>query len=98
MAEGGARPIELRLYVAGSTAHSSRAIRLLKQMCSEHGEVDCRVEVVDIYQQLELAQEDNVTAVPTVVRRLPAPVCRLTGDLSNRERMHRLLAVRSGNE
>ena len=92
MVERSAPRQQLRLYVAGSTARSNQAIRLINRMCSEHLE-DCTLEIVDVYQQPELARQDNVIAVPTLVRRSPAPVRRLIGDLSDRPRLCRLLGI-----
>ena len=81
---------QLRLYVAGSTARSNQAIRLISRMCSQYLE-DCSLEIVDVYQQPELAREDNIIAVPSVVRRSPGPVRRLIGDLSDGQRLRHLL-------
>ena len=84
---------ELRLYVAGATARSNRAIRVLKQICQEHLSEHCQFEIVDVYQHPELARTDQVIAVPTLVRSKPLPVRRMIGDLSDREKVMRLLGL-----
>ena len=95
MAEDRAVRYDLRLYVAGSTLRSNQAVRVLKRLCGEYLDGRCDLEVVDIYQRPDLAREDNVLAVPTVVRRAPRPVRRLIGDLTDRERVRRLLGIPS---
>ena len=83
----------LRLYVAGATARSNRAIRVMKQICQEHLADRCNFEVVDVYQHPERARTDQVIAVPTLVRSKPLPVRRLIGDLSDHEKVMRLLGL-----
>ena len=77
----------LRLYVTGSTPHSARAIQNIRAICEErlHGRYD--LEVIDIYQHPELASPAQVVVTPTLVKKLPLPVRRLIGDLSNTERV-----------
>jgi circadian clock protein KaiB len=77
----------LRLYVAGTSARSTRAIIELKEFCETHLKDRYHLEVVDIYQQPELAKDEQIIAVPTLIRRLPLPLRRLIGDLSNEERV-----------
>ncbi len=77
----------LRLYVAGRTANSVVAFRNLKRICEEHLPGSYRLEVVDLLQNPHLAQGDQILAVPTLVRKLPPPLRRLIGDLSNTERV-----------
>ncbi|MBI0539472.1 circadian clock protein KaiB [Roseomonas sp. KE2513] len=79
----------LRLFVAGSTVRSRKAIENLRRICAEQlaGQVD--LEVVDIYQQPELAGRHQVIAAPTLVKMLPLPVRRIIGDLSETERVLR---------
>lgn len=77
----------LRLYVAGTTAQSTRAIIQLKEICEAHLKGRYSLEVVDIYQQPALAKDEQIVAVPTLIRRLPLPLRRLIGDLSNEERV-----------
>jgi circadian clock protein KaiB len=77
----------LRLYVAGMTPQSRRAIANIKQICEEHLKGHYRLEVVDIYQQPVLAEGEQIIATPTLVKKLPLPLRRLLGDLSNTERV-----------
>ncbi len=77
----------LRLYVTGTTARSTRAITNLRQLCEQHLPERYELEVVDVYQQPELAACEQLVAVPTLIRRLPLPLRRLVGDLSNRQRV-----------
>ena len=86
-------PYSLRLYVAGATARSNRAIRVMKQICEEHLANRCHFEIVDVYQHPELARTDHVIAVPTLVRSRPLPVRRMIGDLSDRDKVMRLLEL-----
>ena len=84
---------KLRLFVAGSTLRSQRAIENLRRVCDEHlgGRVD--LEVIDIYQQPELAGQYQVIAAPTLVKLLPLPVRRIIGDLSEAGRVLRGLEL-----
>ena len=77
----------LRLYVSGATPCSTRAVENVKGLCEEHLPGRYDLEVVDIYQQPELAEDDRIFATPTLVRRLPLPLRRLVGDLSDAERV-----------
>lgn len=77
----------LRLYVTGMTPRSTAAFAAIKALCEErlHGRYD--LEVIDIYQHPQLAIDEQVVAVPTLVKKLPAPLRRLVGDLSDTERV-----------
>lgn len=77
----------LRLYVAGQTPKSLLAIANLKQLCEEHLAGRFTVEVVDLLVTPQLAAGDQIVALPTLVRRLPPPLKRVIGDLSNTERV-----------
>ena len=90
---GQAVPYRLRLFVAGGTARSQRAIENLRRICAEHLADDVDLEVVDIYQQPELAERHQVIAAPTLVRLLPLPVRRVIGDLSETDRVLRGLEL-----
>jgi circadian clock protein KaiB len=74
---------ELRLYVTGATPSSGRAIANLKAFCEEHLRDRYDLEVVDIYQQPRRVEEDRIVATPTLIKRLPLPLRRLVGDLSD---------------
>jgi circadian clock protein KaiB len=88
----------LRLYVSGSTPRSSAAILNLRKICDECLPGRYQLEVVDIYQQPELAQEDDIIATPTLVKQLPLPVRKLIGDLSKEERIKVGLDLFKGQE
>ena len=77
----------LRLYVAGQTPKSLTAFVNLKRICDEHLAGRYRIEVIDLVQNPQLAQGDQILAIPTLVRRLPEPIRRIIGDLSNSERV-----------
>jgi len=77
----------LRLYVAGSTPQSGRAIANLKAICEQHLKDRYDLTVVDLYEQPERAAEDQIMVAPTLVRQLPLPVRRLIGDLSQTDRV-----------
>jgi circadian clock protein KaiB len=77
----------LRLYIAGQTPRSIAAFANLKRICEEHLAGRYRIEVIDLVQNPQLAAGDQILAVPTLVRRLPEPVRKIIGDLSNAERV-----------
>jgi circadian clock protein KaiB len=77
----------LSLYVTGSTRNSLRAIDNLRRICTRHLDGDYALEVVDIYQQPEIAARADLIAAPTLVKRFPLPVRRLIGDLSDEARV-----------
>lgn len=77
---------ELRLYVAGQTPKSLAAFANLKKICEAHLKGKYRIEVIDLLVNPELARADQIVALPTLIRRLPPPMKRIIGDLSNRER------------
>jgi circadian clock protein KaiB len=77
---------ELRLYVAGKTAKSVAAFDNLKRLCEEHLPGKYTIEVVDLLVHPQLAKGDQIVAIPTLVRKLPPPIRKVIGDLSNVER------------
>lgn len=77
----------LRLYVAGNTPNSIAAFANLKEICEIHFGGKYQIEVIDLLRNPQLAQGDQIIAVPTLVRKLPHPVKKIIGDLSNRERV-----------
>jgi circadian clock protein KaiB len=79
--------VHLRLYVAGQTPKSLAAIANLKRLCEEHLAGRYTIEVVDLQVTPQLAAGDQIVAVPTLIRRLPPPLRRVIGDLSNAERV-----------
>lgn len=77
---------ELRLYIAGQTSRSLAALANLKRICEEHLRGRYRIEVIDLLQHPQLARGDQILALPTLVRKLPEPIRKLVGDLSDTER------------
>jgi circadian clock protein KaiB len=77
----------LRLYVAGQTANSLRAFANLKRLCEEHLQGEYAIEVIDLLEHPQLADGDQIVAIPTLVRKLPEPIRRIISDLSNTERV-----------
>lgn len=84
----------LRLFIAGTTANSRHAIENLRRICDAHlaGQVD--LEIIDIYQQPELAEQHQIVAAPTLVKVLPLPLRRIIGDLAHEQRVLRGLELR----
>jgi circadian clock protein KaiB len=83
----GVPAFQLRLYVAGQTAKSIAAFTNLKKICETHLEGQYSIEVIDLMKTPQLAAGDQILAVPTLVRRLPEPIKKIIGDLSNEERV-----------
>jgi circadian clock protein KaiB len=77
----------LRLYVTGMTSRSSRAVGNLRAICDEYLEGRYELEVIDIYQQPVLTKGEQIVAAPTLIKKLPLPMRRIIGDMSNRERV-----------
>jgi circadian clock protein KaiB len=77
----------LRLYVTGTTGRSMRAIQNVRRICEEHLHGLYDLEVVDIYKNLPLARGDQIFAAPTLIKRLPEPLRRLIGDMSDEQRV-----------
>ena len=78
---------DLRLYVAGRTANSVAALKHLKLLCEQRFKGQYRLVVIDLMKHPELAKGDQIVAIPTLVRRLPAPIKKILGDLSNTHRV-----------
>jgi circadian clock protein KaiB len=81
------RTLRLRLYVAGQTPKSIAALSNLKRLCESHLAGRYRIQVVDLLSQPHLARRDEIVVIPTLVRKLPPPIRRVIGDLSNEERV-----------
>jgi circadian clock protein KaiB len=77
---------DLRLYIAGQTPKSVAAFNNLKRICEEHMPGRYRIEVIDLLENPRLAKEDQIVAIPTLVRKLPQPLRKIIGDLSDTER------------
>lgn len=80
-------PVQLRLYVAGQTPKSLAALANLKRICVEHLDGKYTLEVIDLIKNPQLAQGDQILAIPTLVRNLPQPIRKIIGDLSNVDRV-----------
>ena len=84
----------LRLYVTGTTGKSVRAIQNIRRICEDHLRGLYELEVVDIYKNLPLARGDQIIATPTLIKRTPAPLRRLIGDMSDEQRVLVGLGIR----
>ena len=78
---------ELKLYVAGKTQKSIAALKNLQKYCEEYLEGKYRIEVIDLLKKPQLAEGDQIFAVPTLVRKVPEPMRKIIGDLSNKEKV-----------
>jgi len=85
--EGSGDRWVLKLYVAGQTARSTAALENLRSICENHLGGRYTIEVVDLAQNPRLARTDQIVAVPTLVRKLPQPMRKIIGDLSNKDRV-----------
>ena len=77
----------LRLYINGSTLKSTLAVKNIKQVCEQHLNGRYKLEIIDICQQANLARDEQIVAVPTLIKRLPRPLRRLIGDLSDQNKV-----------
>ena len=78
---------ELRLYIAGNTPKSVTALSNLKKYCEEHLKGIYKIEVIDLLVHPQLAEGDQILAIPTLVRKIPVPIRKIIGDLSNEEKV-----------
>ena len=78
---------ELRLYIAGQTPKSILALKNINKYCKEHLEGKYSIEVIDLLKNPQLAEGDQIFAIPTLVRKFPEPIRKIIGDLSNEERV-----------
>ena len=83
----------LHLYITGATPNSTRAVRNIKEICEQYLKGRYELLIVDIYQQPELAGQEDLIGVPTLIKRQPGLVRRLVGDLSDRERVIKALGL-----
>ena len=88
--------VELRLYVAGQTPKSLAAIANLKKICADGFDGGYHVEVIDLMKNPALARDHQILAIPTLVRSLPVPICKIIGDLSDTDRVMVGLDIRKG--
>jgi len=89
------RKYAMRLYITGATPRSTAAITNLRKLCDDHLRGQYELEVIDVYQQPELAREGQIIAAPTLVRSFPLPLRRFIGDMSNTENLLAGLVIRS---
>jgi circadian clock protein KaiB len=95
VAKDSAATLELRLYVAGQTPKSLVALKNLKKICEDYLQGRYRLHVIDLLKTPQLAQDDQILAIPTLVRNLPHPIRKIIGDLSDTQRVLVGLNVRS---
>ncbi len=95
---GDPEMVDLRLYVAGQSPRSVRALENLRRVCDEHLAGRYRVEVIDLLVDPALARGDEIIAVPTLVRKLPEPIRKIIGDLSDTDRVLVGLQIRPSAE
>lgn len=86
-AKGGEAEWELRLYVAGQTPRSLTALNNIKKLCETHLKARYHIEVIDLLVNPQLSRDDQIVALPTLVRKLPEPMRKIIGDLSDTERV-----------
>lgn len=86
-------PYSLCLFVTGTSPVSTRAISNLKKICDEHLAGRYELEIIDVYQQPLLVKKENVTAVPMLIKKLPLPLKRIVGDLSDTEKVLKALGL-----
>jgi len=87
LAKQGTEKYVLKLYITGMTPRSQEALRNIKKILNDNFADNYELEVIDIYQQPTLAKDDQIIAVPTLIKKLPAPLRRLIGDLSQEDRI-----------
>jgi circadian clock protein KaiB len=83
----------LRLFIAGATPHSVRAVENIKQICDEYISGNYSLEIIDVHQQGALAEKEQLVALPLLIKKLPLPERRMIGDLSDTERVLRGLGL-----
>jgi circadian clock protein KaiB len=83
----------LQLYITGATERSISAIAALKKICDEEIQGRCEIEVIDMYQHPELARGEQIVVSPTLIKKLPEPIRRVIGDLSNKEKVLKGLGI-----
>ncbi|HEX3383685.1 MAG TPA: circadian clock KaiB family protein [Mucilaginibacter sp.] len=91
--DNGEQVYILRLYVAGTSPNSMRAITNLKDICEHHLKANYDLEIVDVYQQVEKASEDQLIALPLLVKRSPGLIRRLIGDMSDEKKVLKGLGI-----
>lgn len=82
-----ARPVLLRLFVSGTTQRSHNAIQNLRQICEEHLKGRYELQIIDVHQNQEMVRENQILAVPTLLKELPPPLRKIVGELSEKEKV-----------
>ena len=90
--------IVMRLFIAGINPKSKMAIENLRELCKENIDVECEIEVIDIYQQPIYAKEGKIIAAPTLIKELPLPIRRFVGDLSDKDKLLLGLDIRKSTK
>ena len=85
--------IELRLYIAGQTPKSVTALQNISRYCKGNLQGNYSIEVIDLLKNPQLAEGDQIFAIPTLVRKVPGPICKIIGDLSNKENVLQELGI-----
>ncbi len=88
----------LKLYIAGTTVHSQRAVQNLRKICEEIVESGCEVDIIDVLLYPDRAEEDKIIATPTLIRASPPPVRRVIGDLTDISRVIAILGLNAASE
>ena len=95
--DGKAKHIQtyvLKLYITGMTPNSVRAVRNIKKFCQRYfKEGECNLEIIDVYQNAELAKGEEIIATPTLIKKSPGMASRIVGDLSDEKKMLRILSI-----
>lgn len=87
------KEIELRLYIAGQTPKSVTALQNITRYCNENLKGKYSIEVIDLLKHPHLAESDQIFAIPTLVRKVPVPICKIIGDLSNEQKVLTSLGI-----
>jgi circadian clock protein KaiB len=84
----------LKLYITGMTPNSVRAVRNIKNFCQKYfKEGECNLEIIDVYQNADLAKGEEIIATPTLIKKSPGISCRIVGDLSDEKKVLRILSI-----
>jgi len=87
--------IILKLYITGATHHSMRAVKNMKGICEEFLDNSYELDIIDVYQQPNLAKEQQIIAAPTLIKIQPLPVRRIVGDMSDTEKILTILSIKA---
>jgi circadian clock protein KaiB len=96
MSDEGRTKHRLRLFIAGQTLRSERAVANLRRICDQVLPNDYELQIVDVFEQPHLAEQDHVLVTPTVIKQVPPPARRVLGDLDDEERVLRGLSLHNG--